>query len=343
MGWYTVTKRIKGNPYLYRQRTWREGGKVRTERHYIGVGGDASRGSGTGSRGGSSREDAGNDAKEDPRGRDDAGTTELKEAVPAPEKPVQTLRIRPGVWQTNISTQALLEEERQITKRMAAMGIDVTNIDPVIVATSGSVRRRRSLITGRYIVTAPRRGGNRTQFKQEYRRALADRWIREVRKNDPFAYEHLRTEMDAGYRETKHALTRYLLNTNARGKWTLTTTNDVDETDARGGSGKTSNRRSSGWWITLRFLVGIATPVNLSAEVMQRGYKATVSKYRGEGGRVNLMVDREWRAYKRMTLMDALRGKKRAQLRKIRRLHAREIALSATERKLEALGVMWAD
>ena len=342
MGWYTVTKRIKGNPYLYRQRTWREGGKVRTESHYIGVGGDASRGSGTGSRGGSSREDAGNDAKEDPRGRDDAGTTELKEAVPAPEKPVQTLRIRPGVWQTNISTQALLEEERQITKRMAAMGIDVTNIDPVIVATSGSVRRRRSLITGRYIVTAPRRGGNRTQFKQEYRRALADRWIREVRKNDPFAYEHLRTEMDAGYRETKHALTRYLLNTNARGKWTLTLqmmwTKQMPVWFRKNIKpeilGLVDHAPVSGWH---------SDAVNLSAEVMQRGYKATVSKYRGEGGRVNLMVDREWRAYKRMTLMDALRGKKRAQLRKIRRLHAREIALSATERKLEALGVMWAD
>ena len=220
MGWYTVTKKIKGRPYLYRQRTYRVGGKVHTESHYIGAGDAAG-----GSRGGSSREDAGNDTQEDPRephGGDDAGTIEPKEGVPAPAEPVQTLRIRSGVWKTNISTQALLEEERQITKRMAAMGIDVTNMDPVIVATSGSVRRRRSLITRRYIVTMPRRGGNRTKFKQEYRRTLADRWIREVRKNDPFAYEHLRAEMDAGYRASKHALTRYLLNTNAKGKWTLT-------------------------------------------------------------------------------------------------------------------------
>ena len=84
MGWYTVTKKIKGRPYLYRQRTYRVGGKVHTESHYIGAG-DAS----GGSRGGSSREDAGNDIQEDPRephGGDDAGTTELKEAVPAPEK-----------------------------------------------------------------------------------------------------------------------------------------------------------------------------------------------------------------------------------------------------------------
>ena len=36
MGWYTVTKRIKGIAYLYRQRTYREGGKVKTESHYLG-------------------------------------------------------------------------------------------------------------------------------------------------------------------------------------------------------------------------------------------------------------------------------------------------------------------
>jgi hypothetical protein len=35
-GWYIVTKVIKGRPYLYRQRTWREGTRVRTQSQYIG-------------------------------------------------------------------------------------------------------------------------------------------------------------------------------------------------------------------------------------------------------------------------------------------------------------------
>lgn len=35
-GWYIVTKTIKGRPYLYRQRTWRDGAHVRTESHYLG-------------------------------------------------------------------------------------------------------------------------------------------------------------------------------------------------------------------------------------------------------------------------------------------------------------------
>ena len=34
--WYPTIKTIKGRPYLYRQRTWREGGRVRTQSHYIG-------------------------------------------------------------------------------------------------------------------------------------------------------------------------------------------------------------------------------------------------------------------------------------------------------------------
>lgn len=35
-GWYIVTKIIKGRPYLYRQRSWREGARVPVKSEYIG-------------------------------------------------------------------------------------------------------------------------------------------------------------------------------------------------------------------------------------------------------------------------------------------------------------------
>lgn len=42
MGWYIVTKTIKGHRYRYRQRSWRENGKMRTENVYLGpIGGTA--------------------------------------------------------------------------------------------------------------------------------------------------------------------------------------------------------------------------------------------------------------------------------------------------------------
>ena len=37
--WYKVVKRIKGRPYLYWQKTWREGGKVKTKNKYVGPAG----------------------------------------------------------------------------------------------------------------------------------------------------------------------------------------------------------------------------------------------------------------------------------------------------------------
>lgn len=40
MGWYTVTKTIKGGRYVYLQRTWREGRHVRTQNHYVGPASD---------------------------------------------------------------------------------------------------------------------------------------------------------------------------------------------------------------------------------------------------------------------------------------------------------------
>src|SRR3954453_5214698 len=39
MGWYRVVKTVKGHRYLYDQRSWREGKKVRTESRYIGPAG----------------------------------------------------------------------------------------------------------------------------------------------------------------------------------------------------------------------------------------------------------------------------------------------------------------
>ena len=36
MQWYLVTKNIGGRPYHYRQRTYREGGKIRTQCKYVG-------------------------------------------------------------------------------------------------------------------------------------------------------------------------------------------------------------------------------------------------------------------------------------------------------------------
>jgi antirestriction protein ArdC len=41
VGWYIVIKTIKGRKYRYRQRTWREGGRVRTQSFSLGpIGGD---------------------------------------------------------------------------------------------------------------------------------------------------------------------------------------------------------------------------------------------------------------------------------------------------------------
>ena len=43
MSWYIVIKTIKGHRYRYRQRTWREGGRMRTKSEYIGAVGEENR------------------------------------------------------------------------------------------------------------------------------------------------------------------------------------------------------------------------------------------------------------------------------------------------------------
>jgi len=44
MSWYIVIKTINGRRYRYRQRTWREGGRMRTKSEYIGPVGEDNRG-----------------------------------------------------------------------------------------------------------------------------------------------------------------------------------------------------------------------------------------------------------------------------------------------------------
>lgn len=41
MPWYLVRKKIKGRTYFYRQRSWREGGKVKTQSIYLGPAGES--------------------------------------------------------------------------------------------------------------------------------------------------------------------------------------------------------------------------------------------------------------------------------------------------------------
>ena len=367
MGWYTVTKRIKGHAYLYRQRTYRLGGRVHTESQYIGPASAGSRSSG-GSANNSAASTSNNEQKPyEPSTVDDDFVNEPlaprvwknitdeqsvapDEAFKSPRRrPVYSLdspiaSLRPGgtlklklpIKDAHFNSVVLRHEDIRVLKRMESMGIDTKNVPAIHITKGARVGGRRSLLSGTYLVSFPRSGGNRTLFKRQFRRTLAERWLHELESQDPFAFDHLRTEMDAGYRATKHALTGYLINTNVRGRWLLTLqvlwTRQMPEWLRQHvkpvSLGLVDHGPSLGWRDDATALM---------AEVMQRGYHATVKKYEAERRKATWFSQVEWRAYKKMGVRDIVLGRRRAQFKKAMRLQHRERALRAMEQKLSAL------
>jgi hypothetical protein len=200
MGWYTVTKTIKGRKYTYRQRTWREGGKVRTQSVYLGPANDV-----TVATGGLAVQSESVTMEIQRLDGEEVASLPIQDnSVPPPEPdlPQPTFHCRADVARQNVSAQALRKEEERVIKMMEAMGIDCCKLKPVVVAFAGGVKRRRSWITGKYIVTLPRPGwlrkrpSRRNSFKAAYREALAERWLDALKKSDKRTYRRLKSDME---------------------------------------------------------------------------------------------------------------------------------------------------
>lgn len=212
MPWYTVTKKRRGRSYLYRQRTYRAGGKVRTESQYIGPVDGVS---------------VAESAPERQTVEPDAVPAPV--AVPAPQTtsepaikrpsmlPLQTLVIQNRMYdRENFSAEALRREERQVNKRIDRLGLPLDDLKPIKVGEGSRVARRNK--RDAYYVFAAK-GGKRTAFKQEYRRALAARMIEQLEEHDPAKFELLRTDVDREHRLIKTRLTWMLLHSNEKDKF----------------------------------------------------------------------------------------------------------------------------
>jgi hypothetical protein len=165
MSWYTVVKTINRRRYKYRQRTYRAGGKVRTQSQYLGPVTDADR------------------AQALP-------VTTLEDAAPQAievvDRTAPSLKVDSAVRQrADLSIQALEREEALVKDLMHRNGLNTTNLLPVQVGLGRSIGRATH--QDAYAVHATR-SGQRNTVKREFRKALAARWIDALRDQDPERY-----------------------------------------------------------------------------------------------------------------------------------------------------------
>lgn len=156
---------------MYRQRTYRAGGKVRTQSKYLGPAGAADR-----------RRALRIDAIEEP----DAQPIEVVDRTTRERDPPASLEIESGVRnREDLSTQSLEREEVQVKDLMRREGLNTTNLVSIRLRLGSSIGR--AMRNDAYEVRATR-SGQRNAFKREFRRALAERWVDTLREQDPERY-----------------------------------------------------------------------------------------------------------------------------------------------------------
>ncbi len=334
MRWYRTVKRIGGREYIYEQRTYREGGEVRTESRYLAPVAPVDRVIAVTSNEpiNTSVEIAIVDNTTPPA--DDAeetvedGINTTKKERPSP------LKIRADLAVSKVSGKSLEMEHRRMCRHLKRLGLDGDNTPRILVVHGREATSRRRL-TGGYKVTLPR-SGKRTAFKREYRKALAGVWLDEVRRQNPVMYDRLKTAMHDEYRATKWALTRYFLSTKTKRKYALTL------------QIMWSNKLPVWYRSQLKPEVFGLTDhdahtswrddaTGLMVEISQRGIKSTEAKYKAVERRAYVACNREGKMLQAMCWRDSLSGRKRAQHRAYKRALARLRAANAARSKLAIL------
>ncbi len=367
MQWYRVVKTIKGHRYLYRQRTYREGGKVRTQSQYIGpMNAEAETRSGT-------LRNPPPDVTPQFDIQKEVNTTEIQPDRPEePARPIP-LKIRANIDKHQISRTSLEKEHERMLKRLEALGLDASQTPRILVADGSKVGMRRRL-TGGYKVTMARRvrrgTGGRTAFRREYRKALAHMWLDEIERQHPLAFEQLRTDLNSAYQATKWAMLNYILQMQTPPpKY-----RSVKKRVKVGRRWKTVARKlkvkqgPSRWALTLQILWSGQLPQSIRskyspqafglpdherhrgwrddsaafvAEVMQCGYDKTVTRYRNEWRKADAAMTRAVNVYQSMGWRERLTGERSRQRTILKRAIARRTAVGEAGNKLALLERYW--
>ena len=174
MPWYQVVKTINGRKYLYRQRTYRAGGRVRTESQYVGAVDESGRAAVLTL----TTEDGGESA-----------AVIIEDRRQSEPLPIASVHIDKLInHRTDISSWALYRESEAVDELMTDQGLTLIDLKPVRVRQGREAANHQTSMG--YIVNAPSTG-KRTLIKRMFRQALASRWLDALKDQDPVRYATL--------------------------------------------------------------------------------------------------------------------------------------------------------
>ncbi|MEM7662785.1 MAG: hypothetical protein AAF292_11085 [Pseudomonadota bacterium] len=359
--WYRVIKTINGRQYLYEQKSWREGGKVRTQSRSLGplaaavianikrttssVDGTLDPEPDDGPALSSHQERALASAA---RKREDAKALRQQnlEAInPADLKPAfnttndDALRFKAKLKHLHISQTAWEQEHKKLAKHLDLHGLSLDRLPTVTVKAGKSVGMKAN--GDGFIITVPRKKPAKTsvrnQARRAYREALAGVWLGALADQHPSLYDNIQTSMDKQHRNRKWATVRYILSMNTSNpKWALTLhyvmTGQLSQWVRRNVAsdklGLSDHDVQSDWQASTR---------KLMADCMHHGMRKTKKKYIEQLKVAETTEAAAMRRYKKLSVLDGLNGRKARERKAINRAIARRHAIRSTLRQLDEL------
>lgn len=325
MAWYFVTKRIGGRAYRYKQRTYREGGKVRTQCEYVGPISDSAGGVqlsaqmdevevddiiiGNPFERAAQKEEFnfGNPFEDNSKAQEKTkrkakGKAKGKTKFKKPQQSALSFSgagSRQKFSKRNISATALSAEYERVGSFIENLGIEKSSFPKFKIKEGGRIgwhKRKSDFVVS---IGASKDGQGRNQFKQAYRTGLAKAMLDAIRQEKPFLYDSLRTTLDRSYFNTKMVITLQLLKSNEKGKiaitlqflWSGSLPQSLEKQFGKSGKRPITKYKPASWEDGASKMI---------ADVIKRGYKPAFANANKQKKMAKSNAKRAFKQYQKM-------------------------------------------
>jgi len=308
VGWYRVIKTVKGHQYAYLQRSFREGGRVRTESRYIGAMGDGSAAA-------------------------PVITTDSVITTNPPRGRASGLRLRFDTMERHISPERLTQEYGRVRNWAQGLGVSPENFPAIAVRRGSTVRIRKAWIGAGRVLTISANTGSKTARKA-YGKALGQSFLDGVRETNPLAFQVLANHLEPSFRATNRLLFASLAGGGEQCRLALSLQihffgriHPVSKLPA-GHIGLADYGERGNWRDEAADIIG---------EIATRGFRHTIVS-RTAATAAALKKERQARKkWERATLFDRITGKRRALKRALIASTAARMATEEASRKLRII------
>ena len=340
MKWYQVIKKIAGKPYLYMQRTYREGGKVRTQSQYIGAIDEQrdwipkkrlrspSIGNST----------LANNLEKPISGSEQTHNDWVNNSNPFwPEKrPFKIEKAKNSIKRSAVSVSAMKAEYARVLKHLEKLGLDAKLFASISLLEGEKATWHRKKKSYEITLAADKKGSGRNRFKRTYRMALAHAFLDSIETQSPTLYDRLRTVMDLSWFNTKMVVAEHIFRSSENHKawitlqflWSGSLPRSLEQQLGKRGYQKLQPYMPGTWRDEAAELI---------ADVIHRGYKPSISRLSKDRAKAKASAKRALNVYRKLGPIERFTAKGRKKWKIYKKHEARFLLVNHRKSRLKML------